>query len=429
VISIRVARRQSCQFALCTLHSSLATSAVPAFQYKAVDKTGRPARGALNAVNEVDLELRLRRMGLDLITFREVEQSGGGFGAGGNITRRDLITFCFDMEQISRSGIPLFEGIKDLRDSIDNQRFRDVLTTLVEDMEGGRILSQAMQQHTYVFDNVFVSLVRAGEQAGRLTEVFENLGNTLKWQDELAAQTKRLMMYPALVLVVVAGVMLFMLMYLVPQVVQLLKTMGIALPLQTRLLVFVSNFVVNYWLFVFGVPIVLAVAMVLLVRRSPKAQYWWDYTKLHLPVIGPILQKIILSRFTNFFALMYQSGITILEAIRTSEDIVDNRVIADGLMRAGAQINAGDSLSETFQNLGMFPPLVIRMMRVGETTGALDTALLNVTYFYNRDVKEAVDRGLAMLGPALTILLGGMLIFIMWSVLGPVYDILGKMKF
>ncbi|MBI4191569.1 MAG: type II secretion system F family protein [Betaproteobacteria bacterium] len=402
---------------------------MPAFQYKAVDKTGRPARGGLDAMNEVDLELRLRRMGLDLITFREVEPSAGGFGAGGSITRRDLITFCFDMEQITRSGIPLFDGIKDLRDSIDNQRFREVLTTLVEDMEGGRVLSQAMSQHPYVFDNVFISLIRAGEQAGRLTEVFENLGNTLKWQDELAAQTKRLMMYPALVLVVVTGVMLFMLMYLVPQVVQLLKTMGIALPLQTRLLIFVSNVVVNYWPFVFGVPIVLAVAMVLLVRQSPKAQYWWDYTKLHLPVIGPILKKIILSRFANFFALMYKSGITILEAIRASEDIVGNRVIADGLMRAGAQINAGDSLSEAFQNLGMFPPLVIRMMRVGEATGALDTALLNVTYFYNRDVKEAVDKGLAMLGPALTILLGGMLIFIMWSVLGPVYDILGKIKF
>ena len=223
--------------------------------------------------------------------------------------------------------------------------------------------------------------------------------------------------------------MLFMLMYLVPQVVQLLKTMGIALPLQTRVLIFVSNFVVNYWPFVFGVPVALAVAMVLLVHQSPKARYWWDYTKLHLPVIGPILQKIILSRFANFFALMYQSGITILEAIKTSEDIVGNRVIADGLMRAGAQINAGDSLTETFQNLGMFPPLVIRMMRVGEATGALDTALLNVTYFYNRDVKEAVDKGLAMLGPALTIVLGGMLILIMWSVLGPVYDILGKIKF
>jgi type IV pilus assembly protein PilC len=170
-------------------------------------------------------------------------------------------------------------------------------------------------------------------------------------------------------------------------------------------------------------------AIVVLIRQSRKAQYWWDYAKLHLPIVGPILQKIILSRFANFFALMYQSGITILEAIRTSVDIVGNRVIADGLTRASAQINAGDSLSETFHNLGMFPPLVIRMMRVGETTGALDTALLNITYFYNRDVKEAVDKGLAMLGPALTMVLGGLLIFIMWSVLGPVYDILGKIKF
>jgi type IV pilus assembly protein PilC len=402
---------------------------MPAFKYKAVDKTGRPARGALDAVNEVDLELRLRRMGLDLVTYREVDKSAGGFAGGGSITRRDLITFCFDMEQLTRSGIPLMDGTRDLRDSIENPRFREVLTTLIEDMEGGRILSQAMSQHPYVFDNVFVSLIRAGEQAGQLTKVFENLGNTLKWEDELASQTKRLLMYPALVLVVVIGVMMFMLMYLVPQVVQLLRTMGIVLPLQTRILIFVSNIVVNYWPFVFGVPIALAIAIASLVRQSPKARYLWDHTKLHLPVTGPILQKIIMSRFTNFFALMYQSGITILEAIKTSEEIVGNRVIADGLMRAGAQINAGDSLTETFRNLGIFPPLVIRMLRVGEATGALDTALLNVTYFYNRDVKEAVDKGLAMLGPVLTIVLGGMLVVIMWSVLGPVYDILGKLKF
>jgi type IV pilus assembly protein PilC len=126
---------------------------------------------------------------------------------------------------------------------------------------------------------------------------------------------------------------------------------------------------------------------------------------------------------------MYRSGITILDAIRISEDIVNNRVIADGLVRAGQQISSGESLAETFRNLGMFPPLVIRMLRVGENTGALDTALLNITYFYNRDVKEAVDKGMALIGPVLTVVLGGMLAFIMWAVLGPVYDILGKMKF
>ena len=402
---------------------------MPSFQYKAVDKTGSPARGALDAANEVDLELRLRRMGLDLITFREIEKSASGFGAGGKITRRDLITFCFDMEQITRSGIPLMEGIRDLRDSIENPRFREVLATLNEDMEGGRILSQAMSQHPYVFDNVFVSLIRAGEQAGRLTDVFANLGATLKWQDELASQTKRLLMYPAFVLVVVVAVMLFMLIYLVPQVTQLLKAMGIALPIQTRLLIFLSNSVLDYWPFIFGIPIAAVAGVVMMVRQSPKAHYLWDYTKLHLPIIGPIMQKIIMSRFTNFFALMYQSGITILDAIKSSEEIVGNRVIADGLMRAGAQINAGDSLTETFQNLGIFQPLVIRMLRVGEATGALDTSLMNVTYFYNRDVKESVDKGMAMIGPVLTVVLGGMMVFIMWSVLGPVYDILGKIKF
>ena len=401
---------------------------MPSFQYKAVDKTGSPARGALDALNEVDLELRLRRMGLDLITFREIEKSASGFGAGGKITRRDLITFCFDMEQISRSGIPILEGLRDLRDSIENPRFREILTTLTEDMEGGRVLSQAMSQHPHVFDNVFVSLIRAGEQAGRLTDIFTSLASTLKWQDELASQTKRLLMYPAFVLVVVTAVMIFMLAYLVPQIVTLLKAMGVALPIQTKILIFLSNFVVNYWPFVFGIPVVIVVTLVAVVRRSQKAQYLWDYTKLRLPVIGPILQKIIMSRFTNLFALMYQSGITILDAIKTSEDIVGNRVIADGLMRAGQQINAGESLTETFQNLGVFPPLVIRMLRVGEATGALDTALMNVTYFYNRDVKDAVDKGMAMIGPALTVFMGGMMMFIMWAVLGPVYDILGKVK-
>ena len=402
---------------------------MPAFKYRAVDRTGRAARGVLEAMNDVDLEQRLRRMGLDLITFREVRKSAGGFTTGSRITRRDVIAFCFDMQQLTRSGIPLHEGIRDLRDSSENPRLREVLSTLIEDMEGGSILSEAMARHAQVFDKVFVSLIRAGEQAGQLTEVFENLATTLRWQDELATQTKQLLMYPAVVLVVVVAVMMFLLTYLVPQVVVLLKSMGLALPPETRALIFISDFVINYWPLVFGAPIVLAVAAAFLLRRSPQARYWLDYAKLRLPVLGPILQKIILSRFTNFFALMYRSGITVIDAIKTSEDIVANRVIADGLIRAGQQISSGMSLTEAFRNLGIFPALVIRMMRVGESTGALDTALLNVTYFYNRDVKDAVDKGMAMIGPALTVVLGGMLMLIMWAVLGPVYGILGNLKF
>ena len=402
---------------------------MPSYQYKAVDKTGSPARGALEAVNEVDLELRLRRMGLDLITYREVERQTRIFATGGKITRQDLINFCFDMEQMARSGIPILDGLRDMRESIENPRFRDVLTAMTEDMEGGKVLSQCMASHTTVFDNVFVSLIRAGELSGQLPEVFKNLADNLKWLDELISQTRRLLILPLMTLVVVLSVLVVLLIFLVPQIAQLFKTMGLDLPTQTRVLIAISEFMTNYWYVVFGLPVVVFVALALAVQRSPRAAYMWDYAKLRLPLIGPTLLKIILSRFANVFALLYRSGITVLDAIKTSEDVVNNRVISDGLVRAGQQITAGESLSETFQNLGVFPPLVIRMLRVGENTGALDTALMNITYFYNRDVRESVDKAQRMIGPVMTVVLGGLLGFVVWAVMGPVYDILGKIKF
>ena len=398
-----------------------------AYQYKAIDRTGRSARGKLDAANEVDLELRLKKIGLDLIIARPVRSQGPSI-AGGSVTRQDLITFCFDLEQVTRAGIPLIDGLRDLREGMDNPRFREILTSVLEDIEGGKTLSQALSGFPRVFNTVFVSLIRAGELSGTLTEVFENLGATLKWHDELVSQTRRLLVYPSLVFVVVTAVMVFLLLYLVPQVTQLMKTMGLELPIQTRILIWLSNFTATWWPVLLVLPILTAVVVTFLVRTRPRSRYLFDYAILHLPVTGEILQKIILARFANFFALMYRSGITILEAVKTSEDIVANRVIADGLQRAGQQISAGESMSEAFRNLGMFPPLVIRMLRVGETTGALDTALLNVTYFYNRDVRDSVDKALKLLEPTLTLLLGGMLALILFSVLTPVYDVIGKLK-
>ena len=398
-----------------------------AFVYKAVDKQGRPARGALEAANEVDLEFRLRRMGLDLITYREQERTASRL-ARGNISRVDLITFCIDVEQIARSGIPLIDGLRDLRDGMDNPRFREILTTAIEDMEGGKVLSQCLAAHPAVFSPVFVSLVRAGELAGTLPEVFASLSTSLRWQDELTSMTKRLMIYPTMVLIVVSAVVLFLLIWLVPQITQLIKTMRVEVPIQTRMLTFVSDGLRVWWPVILGAPVVILIPLVVWIQRSEKARYLWDYAKLRMPLTGPILQKIILARFASFFAMMYRSGITVLEALRNSEEIVGNRVIADGLRRATQQIHAGESLAEAFQNIGMFPSLVVRMLRLGEATGALDTALMNVNYFYGRDVRESVDKAMKLIEPALTVVLGLILAFILWAVLAPVYDILGKLK-
>lgn len=400
---------------------------MPTYNYKAVDQTGRPAQGEIDALNEIDLELRLEKIGLDLITFRQVTKSASLFSRK-KVSHKDLMMFCFQLEQLTSSGVPLLDGLIDLRDSTSNLHFQKVIGGLVSEVEGGRMLSQAMAEYPNVFSHVFVSLVQAGEQTGRLPEVFDNLAATLRWQDELVSQTKRLLAYPTFVLVVVLAAVAFLMSYLVPQMVSFLQNMGQELPLETRVLIFMSNSFVSYWWIIVSAPVLLAIVVAIMVRKSAEARYKFDYVKLRIPVVGDILQKIILARFARYFALMYQTGIPILDAIKTCEEIVANRVVADALSRAQQQINAGDSMSESFRNAGLFPPLVVRMIRVGEGTGGLDKSLLKISYFYDRDVNESIEKMMKLIEPTLTVILGGILAFIMFSVLGPVYDSFGKLN-
>ena len=399
---------------------------MPFFDYRAIDQTGRSVKGVLSAVNDVDLELRLKRMGLDLVTLNELSRQYAPQGRE-RVTRRDLVTFCIHMRYITRAGIPLLEGLRDLRDSMEKRGFRDVLTALLEDLEGGKVLSQALAAHPAVFGAVFVHSVRAGEQTGLLDEVFERLGESLKWQEEVAAKAKRLMIYPAIVLGVVGVAILFLMIYLVPQILQLVQTMGVTLPLPTLVLMAVSNALRSYWLIGLVLLLTAGIALPLWVRQTEAGRTWWDRTRLRLPVVGPITQKIVLARFTNTLAMMYRSGVTVLDALRAGELVAGNRVIAGGIRRAAQQIADGRGLSESFQSLALFPPLVIRMLRVGETTGALDEALDNVTYFYNREVLDSIENGLRVLEPLLTAILGLILGGILVSVLLPIYDLIGNL--
>lgn len=400
---------------------------MPSFNYRAIDKLGRPAMGQIDALNEVDLEIRLERMGLDLITFRSAKKSTSLFNSN-KVSNQDLVMFCFQLEQLSSAGVPLLESLNDLRESNTNPYFQKVLGAISAEVEGGKLLSQALAEHPGVFSDVFVSLIDAGEQTGQLPVVFNNLFETIRWQDELMSQTKKLLAYPAFVAVVVLGAVAFLMSYLVPQMVSFLRNMGQELPWNTKLLIAVSSVFVNYWWLVISVPTLLVLVLATVIKSNPLARYRFDMLKLNMPVTGPILHKIIMARFARYFALMYQTGIPILDAIKICENIVGNRVVADALSRAHAQINAGDSMSESFQNAGLFPPLVVRMIKVGENTGALDKSLLNISYFYDRDVNDSMQKMLKMIEPALTVVLGAILAFIMFSVLGPVYDSFSKLK-
>lgn len=397
------------------------------FTYKAIDTHGKTVMGQIEALNIVDLEMRLQRMGLDLITGGPTRRGTNPF-AGSPVKRSELINFCFHLEQLSSAGVPLVDGLTDLRDSVENVRFREILSGILESIGGGRNLSQSLADYPDVFNPVFASLIRAGEDTGQLPKVLKELADSLKWEDELAAHTKKLIMYPAFVGSIVVLVTLFLMIYLVPQMVGFIKNMGQDIPIQTVILIHVSGFFVNYWWAVIAAPVVTVVGVKIAAKQSTAVRFQLDRLKLALPMIGPVLHKIILSRFASTFALMYSSGITVLDAVKSSEETAGNLVIQQALQMSGQQIADGKNVTAAFQDVGVFPPLVIRMLRIGESTGALDTALLNVSYFYNREVRDSIGRIQVMIEPAMTVILGAILGWVMLSVLGPVYDTISKIK-
>lgn len=398
------------------------------YRYKAINEDGRILQGKVDAVNPADLEVRLSRMGLDLVNYREVTTARRS-AAGRGISRLDLITFCFHLDHLVRAGVPILEGLSDLRDTIDHKRLQEVTAAMIESIEGGKNLSGAMADFPYIFDTVFVSLIRAGEQSGRLNDVLDKIIENLKWQDEQASYTKKLLMYPALVSIIVIVVLFFLMIYVVPQLVSFLATMGQQLPWQTRALIATSGFLSHYWYLVVMFPALALTALVIALKTNPALAQRYDAWKLRLPLIGPLLKKIIVTRVCNVFSIMYSSGITVLECIRTGEDVADNRAISTALRDAGRMIADGGGISASFAATGLFPPLVVRMLRVGENTGALEQALNNVSYFFTRDVKDSVAKLQELLLPTITIAMGLVVLWIMSAVLGPIYDLFTKIKF
>lgn len=395
------------------------------YAYKAMNASGRRLQGQIDAINLDDLEMRLKHMGLDFIKGNPVEH---GHLFGNPVCLREVINFCFHLEQLTRSGVPIIMGLADLRDSLTHTRFREVIASLIEGVEGGKTLSQAMGEHPRIFDDVFISLVSAGEETGKLPDVLKSLVDSLKWQDEMAAHTKKLILYPAFLAMVVLVVTFFMMIYLVPKMAGFIRSMGQELPLQTQILIACSDFFVNFWAALLFGPVLVIVAVKVVLSVNAEARYRFDSFKLSIPIVGDIQRKIIFSRFAAVFAMMYASGISIIDTIHTTEKVVGNAVIKAGLARVGQMIAEGQNLSSAFQNAGLFPPLVIRMLRVGENTGGLDTALLNVSYFYDRDVRESIARAQTLLEPAMTLVIGLILGGVMLSVLGPIYDVIIKLK-
>lgn len=398
------------------------------FKYKAVDKAGKFINGRSDAMNLGDLEVRLSRLDLDLISYSQIRKKAASTLIQHSLKRGDLITFCFHLEQLLRAGVPILESLSDLRDSVGNSRMREVIIAMIETIGGGKSLSEAMADFPNEFGDVFVNLIRAGEESGELANVLEHITENLKWQDEQTAYTKKLFIYPTFVLITIIIVVFFLMLYLVPELTTFMQNMGEELPLHTRVLISVSGFFTKFWYLIVFIPVIIVLGVSATMRVNPEFRRKVDGWKLQVPLFGPILKKMIMTRFTNYFAIMYASGITVMDCVKSGEKIVGNTAVAAAVNEAGRLIGEGSGISAAFQQTQLFPPLVLRMLRVGENTGTLEKSLQNVSYFYNREVKESVGKVQEAIGPMLTVMIGLLVGWIMFSVLGPIYDLISKLK-
>jgi len=397
------------------------------YSYKALNERSRTIRGSMIAENEVDLETRLREIGLDLIDFK-VQKARKSSGRG-NVKLKDMLIFCLHLEQLTRAGVPIHECLSDVREATDSPRLRDVISDVLERVKTGSKLSEAMAGYPRVFDDVFVGLIQAGEKNGNLTESFVYMADHLKWANELKRKVKKAMTYPIVVSVVLMAVITILMLFVVPKMIKFIVDQGFEVPFHTRLLIMVSEAFQNYWYLIIGTPIFVVMALIGLYRTNESFAYFIDTVTLRLPVIGQVSRRINLARFVHFFSVMFKSGIDIPEALQASRNVVGNRVIKESIDLVHRSITDGNSLTSSLRVSNQFPNLVIRMFKIGEDSGNMHESLSNITFFYNREVSDSVDGMVALIQPILTAVMGGIIFWVIASVFGPLYQSFQNMKF
>jgi type IV pilus assembly protein PilC len=400
---------------------------MPIYSYSALNVKGRKLRGTMSAANEIDLEDRLSVIGLDLVHSKITKEAKTSMFD--KVTLQDLIIFCIHIEQLERAGVPILDSIADIRDTSESPAIKGIMAEVYESIRGGEMLSAALGGHPKIFNNVFVSLVEAGERSGNLHEVFHHLALHLKWINHIQSKIKKAIYYPTFLLVLMGGIISLMMLFVIPKLSTFLTAQNFDLPLYTKALIATSDFFKNYWYIVFSSPFVIFFGTRLACKMSEDFAYAVDGFKINIPYIGTTLRKIELARFCHFFAIMYKSGIGILECLDAASNVISNKVMRENVAIVKGSVSEGNSLTESLRMSNQFPNLVIRMFKVGEESGNLDVTLENINFFYDREVEDSVSNMVGVIQPALTIVMGGIMMWVTISVFGPLYNSFSKMNF
>ena len=394
------------------------------YRYKALDQNGKTVNGKMSAENPAELLTMLRANSLELISYSQDKIGSGLFG---RIKTADLISIFVHLEQLEKAGVSIIDSIADLKENGDTAKIRNLMHEIHEAIKNGSLFSESLGKHPEIFNKIYLGLIAMGEKTGNLANAFSSIIEDIKWNNDINRKTAKAIrgpMFGILVMFVVLGVMTSV---VVPKVTAFLTAQDIKLPLITVALISFSNFMKNYWYLMVVIPISIYIFIKIL-QLSENIAIKIDTLKLFIPVFGPIIRKIDSAKFCQFFALTFRSGLGVLECLDSACGVIKNKAIKRAIMLVKEQVSDGQSMTKSIGATGYFPSLVVRMFKVGEESGNMESALQNIKFFYDREINDSIDKIVGMIQPTITLVMGMMIGWITIAVFGPIYGTFSNIK-
>ena len=400
---------------------------MPNFSFKGRNRQGETISGERSADSRQALSLALRRDQIFLLEAREKKATAKRFDFGGNPTPKDVAVFTRQFSVMIDAGVPLVQCIELLAQTQDNPKFKAALKAVQTDVESGNSLAASMKNHPKVFDDLYTNMVAAGEAGGILDTIFQRLSVYIEKNVKLKRAVQSALVYPIAVVVIASGVITLILWKVVPMFTELFNSMGVSLPLPTRIVIGFSNFVLSYGLFV-AIGLGISGFLFKSYYATPNGRYLVDSLALKAPVFGPLMRKIAVARFTQTMATLIASGVPILECLEITATTSGNAVIEEAILNVKKAIAEGRTIVEPLKASGVFPSMVVSMIGVGEQAGALEVMLSKIAAFYEEEVDAAVGDLMTALEPMIIVILGTTVGGIVISMYMPIFSLVGQLS-
>jgi type IV pilus assembly protein PilC len=400
---------------------------MPAFTYTARALNGDLKTATIEAPNRDDVVTQLRRQRLNVVKIDEAKEVAKKKKTGGKIAMRDIVIFTRQFSTMINAGLPLVQALDILAKQSENPSLKDVTHAVVFDVESGHTVADALRKHPKAFTDLYVNMVAAGEAGGILDTILMRLATFMEKNDALVRKVKGAMIYPGVIMSVAAIAIVVLLVFVIPVFEKMFASVGLALPLPTRVVIAMSKFLTGYWWLVGG---------------SIFGGSWWfkryyatndgklviDRLMLKAPILGDVLRKSSVSRFTRTLGTLIASGVSILDGLEITAKTAGNRVIQDAIMESRASIAGGETIAAPLQKSQVFPPMVISMISVGEQTGGLDEMLSKIADFYDEEVDAAVSNLLSMMEPVMIVFLGVVVGGMVVAMYLPIFDMINAVQ-